>query len=223
MTVSLILAMSENRVIGRDGGLPWHLPKDLKRFKQLTLGHVLIMGRKTYESIPKRPLPKRRSIVLSRDPDCRPEGVEVARSLEEAFELAGGEDVFVIGGAGVFAATAPSADRLYLTLVHTEIDGDVVLPELDEGSWRLLSDERHEAGKSKSTVRLELVLLATSSTSPFGSGASASPTTRSRTCASRRPATAATVGSPPTRRSSCSRPWTPTPTRCSDGWCVSRF
>ena len=146
MSVSLILAMAENRVIGRRGGLPWRLPKDLLHFKKLTLGHTLIMGRKTFESIDRRPLPKRRSIVLSRDPGYRPGGAEVAASLADALELAGGDDeVFVIGGAGVFADAVALADRLYLTLVHAEVEGDVVLPEIDAGSWELRSDERHDA------------------------------------------------------------------------------
>ena len=145
MRISLLLAMSENRVIGRDGGLPWHLSADLKRFKKLTLGHVVIMGRKTFESI-GRPLPRRRSIVLSRDPAYAPEGAEAAASLDEALARAADEDeVFVVGGAGVFAEALPRADRLYLTRVHAEVEGDVVFPELDLGAWTLLSEERHEA------------------------------------------------------------------------------
>ncbi len=143
--ISLIVARSENRVIGRDGDLPWHLPADLKRFKRLTLRHTVIMGRKTFESI-GRPLPRRRSIVLSRNPDYRPEGAEVAHGLERALELAAGEtEVFVIGGARVFAEALPRADRLYLTLVHAEVEGDVFFPEVDAEDWRLVSEERHEA------------------------------------------------------------------------------
>ncbi len=145
MKISLIVAMSENGVIGRGGDLPWHLSADLKRFKKLTLGHVVIMGRKTFESI-GRPLPRRRSLVLSRDPAYRAAGAEVAASLEQALAMAAAEDdVFVIGGAAVFAEALPLADRLYLTLVHAEVDGDVTFPAVDTDSWRLISTERHEA------------------------------------------------------------------------------
>lgn len=145
MKISLILAMADNRVIGRDGDLPWHLPADLARFKKLTVGHTIVMGRKTFESI-GRPLPRRRSVVVSRDPGYRAEGAEVAGSLEEALELTAGDgEVFVIGGAAVFAEALPRADRLYLTRVHAEVEGDVVCPPLDDGSWRMVGEERHEA------------------------------------------------------------------------------
>lgn len=144
MTVSLILAMADNRVIGRDNELPWHLPADLRRFKKLTVGHAIVMGRRTWESI-GRPLPRRRSIVVSRDPSYRAPGAEVAGSLEEALDLAADDDeVFVIGGAAVFAAALPRADRLYLTRVHAEVPGDVRCPPLG-GGWQLVEEERHEA------------------------------------------------------------------------------
>ncbi len=141
-------------MIGRDGELPWHLPADLKRFKKLTLGHVVIMGRKTHESIVERlgrPLPKRRSLVLSRASPRqmkghRGPGFEVVSSLDQALELAVGEpEVFVIGGAAVFAEALPLADRIYLTLVHAEVEGDVIFPDFDARSWQLVSEERHEA------------------------------------------------------------------------------
>ena len=157
MKISLLVAVAENRVIGRDGRLPWYLPADLKYFKKLTRGHTVIMGRKTHESIIERlgkPLPKRRSLVLSRDPSYQAPGVEVAASLEQALELAGGEpgvtleagerNIFVIGGAAVFAEALPQADRLYLTRVHAEVEGAVFFPEIDAESWRLISEERHE-------------------------------------------------------------------------------
>lgn len=145
MKVSLILAMADNRVIGRDGGLPWHLPADLARFKELTVGHTIVMGRKTFESI-GRPLPRRRSVVLSRDPGYRAEGAEVAGSLEEALELAAEDgEVFVIGGAAVLAEALALAERLYLTRVHADVEGDVVCPPLDDGSWRIVQEERHAA------------------------------------------------------------------------------
>jgi dihydrofolate reductase len=145
MRISLLLAMAENRVIGKDGGLPWHLQADLKRFQRLTVGHVIVMGRKTFESI-GRPLPRRRSVVITRDPGWAHDGVTVAHGLDEALRQAVDEDeVFVIGGAGIFALAWPRADRLYLTRVHAEVDGDVRLPDLDLGGWRLTSAERHPA------------------------------------------------------------------------------
>ncbi|RMH23020.1 MAG: nucleoside triphosphate pyrophosphohydrolase [Acidobacteria bacterium] len=144
-SISLLAAMSENRVIGRDGRLPWHLPADLKRVKRLTVGHTVIMGRRTFESI-GRPLPRRRSIVLSRDRRYRPAGVEVAASLEEALALAGGEEeVFVFGGAELFRLALPRARRIYLTLVHAEVEGDVHFPPWDESDWRLVEDRRYDA------------------------------------------------------------------------------
>ena len=145
MDLSLIVAASQNRVIGRDGDLPWHLPADLKRFKRLTTGHSIIMGRKTFESI-GRPLPKRRSIVLSQTPGFQPVGVEVAASLGEALELTQNEDeVFVIGGARVFAEALSIATRLYLTRVHADIEGDVFFPAIEANAWQLTLDQRHEA------------------------------------------------------------------------------
>ena len=145
MKISLLVAVSENRIIGKGGGLPWHLPADLKRFKRLTLGHAVIMGRRTFESI-GRPLQKRRSIVLSRDPAYAPAGAETAAGLDAALALAAGEDeVFVIGGSEVFAEALPRADRLYPTRVHAEVEGDVVFDGLDLGAWELVSTERREA------------------------------------------------------------------------------
>jgi len=159
--VSLVVAVAENRVIGRDGELPWHLPDDLRHFKRVTLGHPVIMGRKTFESILGslgRPLPKRRNLVVTRDPEYRHEGpgarrVKVVHSLEEAFEAAGEEadeeeveeEVFVVGGAEIFARALPRAHRLHLTVVHAEPEGDVHLPELDLESWRLVEEEHHPA------------------------------------------------------------------------------
>jgi dihydrofolate reductase len=143
--VSIFVAMSENRVIGRDGDLPWHLPADLKRFRALTTGHTIIMGRRTWQSI-GRPLPQRRSIVLTGRSDFRPQSADVACSLDEALTLAAGdEEVFVIGGAALYRAALPSAERLYLTMIHAQVEGDVRFPEVDLESWQLVEDERHEA------------------------------------------------------------------------------
>ncbi len=141
MKLSLIVAMAENGVIGRDGALPWHLPADLRRFKTLTMGHSMVMGRKTFESI-GRVLPGRRSIVVSRDPEWRAEGAWTAPSLEAALALTATEaEVFVIGGAEIFRQALPRADRLYLTRVLAEVEGDVYFPELDASEWRLVSRE----------------------------------------------------------------------------------
>ncbi|MCP4661456.1 MAG: dihydrofolate reductase [bacterium] len=145
MKISLIAAMAENRVIGRGNELPWHLPADLKRFKALTTGHVIVMGRKTFESIGK-PLPNRHSVVITRNPEYRAPGVSVVRNLEGALEKAAGDDeVFVIGGATIFAQALPRADRLYLTLVHAEPPGDVKFPHLPADEWLLSEDEPHPA------------------------------------------------------------------------------
>jgi dihydrofolate reductase len=148
MTVSLIVAMAENRVIGRGNQLPWRLPDDLKRFRQLTMGHAIIMGRTTFESIGKA-LPGRRSIVISRQGGWPAQhGVHVARSLAEALAQSrslGDDEAFVIGGAQVFREALPHADRIYLTLVHASIDGDAYFPDVDWRQWRLVDELRHEA------------------------------------------------------------------------------
>lgn len=148
--LSIIVAMTEDRVIGRDGDLPWRLPEDLKRFKRLTSGHAVIMGRRTYESIPAA-LPQRRMIVLTRDADAfarlHPEApVETVAGLDEALELVVDDDEpFVIGGAAVYALALPRADRMHLTLVHAAVDGDVRFPEFDSEAWRLVDREPHPA------------------------------------------------------------------------------
>lgn len=145
MRVSLIAAVARNGVIGRDGRLPWHLPADLKRFRRLTTGHHVIMGRRTFESIGK-PLAGRTNLVLSRDPALRPFGVEVLRSLEEALQLAkrrGEEEAFVIGGSEVYRRALPLADRIYLTRVGADVEGDVRFPSLDPGEWTEKTDEVH--------------------------------------------------------------------------------
>ena len=143
--ITFHLARADNGVIGRDGQLPWHLPDELRRFKAITLGHAIIMGRVTYESIGK-PLPGRRNIVLSLDPEYHAEGAEVVRSLDEAITAAtDGERLFVIGGAALFAEALPIADRVYLTRVHAAVAGDASFPRLDEQRWRLVSEEHHPA------------------------------------------------------------------------------
>ncbi|EXJ14317.1 Dihydrofolate reductase [Imhoffiella purpurea] len=129
-------AIADNGVIGRDNELPWRLPADLAHFKRLTLDRTLVMGRRTWESLPGL-LPRRRHIVLSRDPGYGAEGCERAASLNEAIVLADGEpELMVVGGAALYAEALPRADRLCLTLVHTRAEGDVLFPEWDRAGWR---------------------------------------------------------------------------------------
>jgi dihydrofolate reductase len=133
--------MAANRVIGANGALPWHLPADLQRFKAVTMGHHLIMGRTTFESI-GRPLPGRTSIVLTRDPSARFPGAVVAHSLDEAIERAAGDpEVFVIGGEEVFRASLPIADRILQTEIRLDVEGDTVFPEVDPRDWTVVSRE----------------------------------------------------------------------------------
>lgn len=149
MTVALIVAVAENGIIGRDGGLPWRLSGDLRYFKSVTIGKPIIMGRKTFESI-GRPLPGRPNLVVSRNPEFAPDGVDVFDGLDAAVahaeSLAGGE-VMVIGGAGLYAAALAIADRVYLTEVHAAVDGDVRFPAFDREAWAETSRERHVASE----------------------------------------------------------------------------
>ena len=134
--IGLVVAMSEGRVIGAGGRLPWHLPADLRHFRTLTLGKPIVMGRRTFESI-GRPLPGRTNIVVTRDPELRGAGVWVARDLEAALAVAQplGE-VMVIGGASIYAGVLPLCERIYLTEVHAKISGDTWFPDYDAGEWR---------------------------------------------------------------------------------------
>ncbi len=145
MKLSAIVAMASNRVIGANNQLPWRLPADLARFKRLTMGHAIVMGRKTYESI-GRPLPGRTMIVVTRQHGYAPEGVKVAHSVDEALALAPSDDeVFIIGGAELFAQTMDRLHRLYLTLIEREIAGDTLFPEVDLSSWKLIEQVDHPA------------------------------------------------------------------------------
>ncbi len=131
MKIAIIVAMTEKRVIGKENRLPWRIPEDLKRFKKLTMGHTVIMGRKTFESIGK-PLPGRANVVISRNPDFQAPGTVIIRSLEEALDRCRNEDeVFVIGGSSLYRAALPLADRLYVTLVHGDFEGDTYFPDFD--------------------------------------------------------------------------------------------
>ncbi len=145
MIVSLIAAMAENRVIGRDGGLPWRLPDDLKRFKRLTIDHTVIMGRKTFDEV-KQPLANRRNVVISRNPAFRPLGVTVVPTLAEALALGATEsEVFVIGGGEIYRMALSRADRIYLTVVHAVVEGDTFFPPFDESAWVLETETHHPA------------------------------------------------------------------------------
>ena len=146
--ISLIVAMTPDGVIGKDNALPWRLSADLRRFKALTLGKPVVMGRKTFQSLPGGPLPGRPNIVVSRDKDFRPDGAEVFDSLPDALARAKQlttDEVMVIGGAQVYAQALPMADRLYITEVHAPITGDTHFPLVRWAEWREISREDHPA------------------------------------------------------------------------------
>lgn len=147
MTVSIIVAIAENGVIGRENGLPWRLSTDLKRFKVLTMGKPIVMGRKTWESMPKRPLPGRRNMVVTHNPNYAAQGAEVFGSLDEALKAAGEGDVCIVGGGQVYAQGMDYADEVHVTHVETAVDGDTVFPEIDPDIWTKLSEERVPAGE----------------------------------------------------------------------------
>ena len=145
MTITIIAAMGRNRVIGRDGGLPWRLPADLKFFKSQTMGHHLIMGRRTWAELGK-PLPGRTNIVVTRNQDFEADGAIVVRSFEAALEYSNGEEeVFVAGGAEIYKLALPVCDRMHLTLIDEEFEGDTFFPAYDKGEWELVGEELHEA------------------------------------------------------------------------------
>ncbi len=144
MTVSLLAAMASNRVIGRGNALPWRLPADLRRFRRLTMGHPVIVGRVTFESI-GAPLEGRAMVVLSRREGYAPAGVVVARSVEEAIARAEGAEAIVIGGEQIYRQAIGLAGRIYLTVIEREYEGDARFPEIDPSRWRLASDEGHPA------------------------------------------------------------------------------
>lgn len=143
--LSLVVAVADNAVIGRGGGLPWHLPADLRHFKVLTMGKPMLMGRRTWESLPGL-LPGRTHIVLSRTPGYQAPGCTVVGSLEQALQAAGdAPELMVIGGAALFAETLPRARRLYLTRIHATIEGDTFFPPYDPSQWRETAREHREA------------------------------------------------------------------------------
>ncbi|WP_410768636.1 dihydrofolate reductase [Fontibacillus sp. BL9] len=141
MSVTLIWAMSQNGAIGRNNQLPWRLPEDLKFFKEQTTGKTMVMGRKTWESMGSRPLPNRRSVVLTADHAYKAEGAEIVHSVEEAMEFAKAEELMVIGGAGVFQHFLPLADRLLVTQIDEDVEGDVFFPHFDWSEFELVLEK----------------------------------------------------------------------------------
>jgi dihydrofolate reductase len=140
--ISIIVAVASNNAIGRNNDLLWHLPNDLSRFKRITTGHTVVMGKRTWESLPRRPLPNRRNLVITDNPADHFEGAEKALSIDEALSMLDPADEnFVIGGASIYRQLLPVCDRLYLTKVHKEFEGDVFFPELVPEDWDLLSAE----------------------------------------------------------------------------------
>ena len=149
MRVSVIVAASANNVIGVDGGLPWRLPEDLRRFKALTMGKPMLMGRLTYESIGKA-LPGRRSIILTRQVDFQAQDCEVVATADAAIAAAGDvEELMIIGGGNVYEQLLPMSDRVYLTRVHAHIDGDTFFPEIDAAEWRSIDAESFPVTESR--------------------------------------------------------------------------
>lgn len=148
--LSLIAAMSQNHVIGRDNELPWHLPADLKHFKAITMGKPILMGRKTYESI-GRPLPGRLNLILSRQTDLDIDGCTVVATVNRAIELAmkiGANELIIIGGAQLYAQTIDQADCLYLTMVQTTLEGDAFFPEFNPSEWSLVESQSCRADEN---------------------------------------------------------------------------
>ena len=158
MIRSLVVAVAENGVIGRNNQLPWRLPEDLAYFKRVTMGHPIVMGRRTYESI-GRPLPGRTNIVVTNNRDFQAPGCRVAHSLEEAWKAAGDAgEVSIIGGTALFEATLPIADRIHLTEVQAEVEGDTFFPHFDRRDWRETEVMRHPAD-ARHTYPFRIVVL----------------------------------------------------------------
>jgi dihydrofolate reductase len=158
--IALVVAMAENRVIGKSGTLPWHIPEDMKWFREITMGKPCIMGRKTWESLPKKPLPGRLNIVVTRDPGFRADGATVAGSFDEAVAVAmreAPEEIAVLGGAQIYAEAMKRAERIYLTRVHGAFEGDAFFPATDEREWQ--ATQRVADQTSRSGLRFDIVEL----------------------------------------------------------------
>ena len=149
--ITFVVAVSRNGVIGRAGGLPWHISSDLKRFKAITMGKPLIMGRKTWESLPKKPLPGRQNIVITRQKNYQAEGAVVVADTASALVAArDAEEICVIGGGEIFAKFMANADRIYLTEVDLQVEGDTLFPAIDPGHWQEVAREVHPLGPNDS-------------------------------------------------------------------------
>lgn len=147
--LSIIAAMDKNRVLGLKNDIPWHIPHDLKRFKKITSGHTVIMGRKTFESLPG-PLPKRRNVIITSRKDYIAPGIEVVKSIEDAIRIADkNQENFVVGGADIYEQFLPFADKLYLTHIDAEFEGDIYFPEIDYSNWKLVEEEYHVTDDEK--------------------------------------------------------------------------
>lgn len=162
MIISLIAAMGKNRVIGKDNDIPWHLPDDFQYFKQTTKGHPVIMGRKNWESLPHKfqPLPDRLNIIITRQTNYEAKGAEVVHSLEDALKLAGqnkGEEIFIIGGGAIYRMSLEMADRIYLTEIDGEFNGDVTFPEFPLDLWQETS-RKHHPGDDRHLYAFDFVI-----------------------------------------------------------------
>jgi len=156
--ISIIVAVAENNVIGKDNDLIWHLPKDMKHFKETTTGHFIIMGRKTFESN-GRPLPNRTNVIVTRDKDFKAEGCVVVYSLEEALKLAKDDpEAFIIGGGVIYKIALSLADRIYLTKIHQSFEGDTYFPELDMNEWAEISCQDFESDE-KNKYPFSIIIL----------------------------------------------------------------
>jgi dihydrofolate reductase len=158
--ISLVLARADNGVIGADNTIPWRIPEDTRRFKALTMGHPIVMGRKTWDSFPKKPLPGRTNIVITRDPNWKAEGAVVAHSLEDAIARAKQEqpeEINIVGGAAIYVDSLPFATHIHLTEVHISPKGDVIIPPFDPKQWKEAAREEHATpdGLRYSYVTLE--------------------------------------------------------------------
>lgn len=158
--IAAIVAMAHNNVIGKKNELPWYLPADLKRFRELTVGHTVVMGRNTADSILARngkPLPNRKNIVITRDTTYQPEGFTVVHSVEEALQAAG-NNAFILGGAQIYKAALPFIHRLYITEVDAHIDGDAFFPPIAPNEWREVERDAHEADEKNQFAYTYLTL-----------------------------------------------------------------
>jgi dihydrofolate reductase len=159
MRLTAVVAATENDVIGRDNGMPWHLPADLRHFRAITLGHPVLMGRRTFEAI-GRPLPGRRNLVLTRSPDFAAPGVDVVHSLDAAIAAAGDvPELMVIGGAALYTMALPRAERVHLTRLHMTLDGDAHFPALPEAQWREVSRSPRRRADERNACDMTFLVL----------------------------------------------------------------